>query len=359
LIILKKDKMNKYLYIFLVLLVSLCTVDAVKAGNPDRQGESGAAQLLLNPWARTAGLHTMTTSYASGVEAMRINPAGVVRINNTEFVIANTRYLDGTDITLNAFGLAKKVGKNGALGVSIMAVDLGDILVTTTEQPEGTGATFSPSLFNLGLGYSHIFENKVSVGIILRIVSESTADISAFGIAVDAGVQYVTGPQDNFKFGISLRNVGTPMKFSGQGLSEQAPSSGQISYELTYFQRAQQFELPSALNIGGSYDFVINPKSRLTVVTNFTSNSFSQDQIGAGVEYAFNNMFMLRGGYKYELGSFKDDSLRAPVYDGVSAGVSVEVPMKRGSDKKFGIDYAYRQSRIWNGTHNIAVRFSL
>ena len=351
--------MNKYLYIFLVLLVSLCTADAVKAGNPDRQGEAGAAQLLLNPWARSAGLHTMTTSYASGVEAMRINPAGIVRVKNIEFIVANTRYLEGTDISLNAFGMAKKIGKNGALGISIMAVDVGDILVTTEEQPQGTGATFSPSLFNMGLGYSHLFENKVSVGITFRMVSESTADISAFGLAIDAGVQYVSGPQDNFKFGISLRNVGTPMKFSGQGLSERAQTPGLLSYELTYFQRSQQFELPSALNIGGSYDFVINPKNRLTVLTNFTSNSFSQDQIGAGVEYAFNNMVMLRGGYKYELGSFEDDALRAPVYTGVSAGVSVEVPMKKGSENRFGIDYAYRHTRVWNGSHNISVRFSL
>ncbi len=351
--------MNKYFYIFLTLLVSLCTVD-VEAGNPDRQGESGAGQLILNPWARTAGLHTMTTSYASGVEAMRINPAGVVRINKTEFVIANTRYLEGTEIALNAIGFAQKIGKNGALGVSIMAVDLGDILVTTENQPQGTGATFSPSLFNLGLGYSHIFENKVSVGITMRIVSESTADISAFGLAIDAGVQYVTGPQDNFKFGISLRNVGTPMKFTGQGLAEQAPNPDpQAPYELTYFQRSGQFELPSALNIGGSYDFILNPQNRITALTNFTSNSFSQDQLGAGVEYSFNNMLMLRAAYKYELGSFEDDGLRAPVYTGVSAGVSVEVPLKKGSSNRFGIDYAYRQSRVWNGSHSIAVRFIL
>ncbi len=351
--------MNKFLYTFLVLLVSLCTVDVAQAGNPDRQGEAGAGQLLLNPWARTAGLHTMTTAYASGVEAMRINPAGVVRVNKSEFVIANSRYLDGTDITLNAFGFAQKVGKNGAFGLSIMAIDVGDILRTTEALPEGDGSTFSPSLFNMGISYAHIFENKVSVGITMRVVSESTTDISAFGMAIDAGVQYVTGPQDNFKFGISLRNVGTPMKFSGQGLSQQgANPDGQLSYNLTYFSRAQQFELPSALNIGGSYDFIVNPKNKVTVLGNFTSNSFSQDQMGAGVEYAFNNMVMLRGGYKYTLGSQEDGGVRAPVYTGVSAGASVEVPFKKGKDGKFGIDYAYRHTRVWGGTHTIGVRFS-
>lgn len=350
--------MNKYLYTFLVLAICLCFTDTAEAGNPDRQGEAGAGQLLMNPWARSAGLHTMTTSFAGGVEAMRINPAGVVRVQNTEFLFANTRYFEGTDIALNAFGFAKKVGKNGAFGVSLMSVDLGDIPITTEEQPEGTGATFSPSLFNLGLNYAHIFENKVSVGITARVVSESTADISAFGFAIDAGVQYVTGPQDNFKFGISLRNVGTPMKFTGQGLALQAENPGPIPYDLTLFQRPQQFELPSVLNIGGSYDFVINPKHRVTVVGNFTSNSFSRDEIGGGVEYAFNSMVMLRGGYKYTLGSQLNGGVEAPIYSGVSGGLSIEVPFRRGGTTKFGIDYAYRHTRIWNGTHNIGVRLN-
>jgi hypothetical protein len=241
-----------------------------------------------------------------------------------------------------------------------MAVDMGDIPVTTTDQPEGTGATFSPSLFNMGITYSHLFDNKVSVGLTFRIVSESTSDLNAFGMAIDAGVQYVTGPQDNFKFGISLRNIGTPMKFTGPGLDDQAPNpnSGATDYPLTYYQRSQDYELPSVLNIGASYDFIINPKNRLTVVGNFTSNSFSQDQIGGGLEYAFNNMFMLRGGYKYEFGSFDNNSVEAPVYSGVSAGVSIEVPLKKESQSKFGIDYAYRTTRLWNGTHTLSLKFA-
>ena len=353
--------MNKYIYFVLAILMVLGTAELAQAGNPDRQGEAGAPQLLLNPWARSAGLHTMTTSFVSGVESMRINPAGLVRINKSEFVVAHTRYLEGTDIGINAFGLAQKIGKNGTFGVSIMAIDMGDIPVTTEAQPEGTGATFSPSLFNLGIGYGHIFENKVSVGITFRVISESTADLGAFGMAIDAGVQYVTGPQDNFKFGISLRNIGTPMRFTGQGLSTPAPNPNDdnVNYNLTYFQRSQRYELPSVLNIGGSYDIVVNSKNKVTILGNFTSNSFSQDQLGAGVEYAFNNMFMLRGGYKYELGSFADGGERAPIYSGVSAGVSIEVPLKRGSNQTFGIDYGFRDTRLWNGTHNISVRFSL
>lgn len=351
--------MNKLLYaIILTVAVVFAVAGPASAGNPDRQGEAGAYELLLNPYARSAGLHTMTTANITGVEAMRLNVAGMSRINKTEIQVSHGIYLQGTDINMNAFGVAQRVGENGTFGFSIMALDFGDIRVTTTDQPEGTGATFSPNFFHIGLAYSHIFENKISVGVLFRGISEAIADLSAIGFAIDAGVQYVTGPQDNFKFGISLRNVGSRMTFGGEGLAVQAPSPNGVAYELTFDQRAASFELPSALNIGLAYDFLIGKNNRITAVGNFTANSFSQDQIGGGLEYAFNEMFMLRAGYKYEFGS--EDEIQGPIYTGLSAGATMEVPLsKENKDTRFAIDYAYRNTKVWNGTHNIGVRINI
>lgn len=346
--------MNKFIYILFTVVLSLTMCQTAFAGNPDRQGEAGAYELLMNPWARSAGLHTMSTSFVSGVEAMRLNVAGLSRVKGTEVMISHARYLEGTDIKMNAFGLAQKVGKNGTFGLSLMSLDFGDIPITTENSPEGTGGTFSPNFFNLGIGYGHIFENKISVGILFRTISESTADLRAFGFALDAGVQYVSGPQDNFKLGLSLRNVGSPMSFGGQGLSQQL-SVPNTSYQLSFEQRPSAFELPSVLNIGVSYDFIIGDKNRITALSNFTSNSFSRDQLGAGIEYAFSEKFMLRGGYKYDLGQ-NDAPDEKNVYTGFAGGLSIQVPVSKNSDTTFGIDYAFRTSNPWGGTHNLAIR---
>ncbi|MBK8502370.1 MAG: PorV/PorQ family protein [Saprospiraceae bacterium] len=349
-------KANKFglIGIFIVLLTS-----TLWGGNPDRQGEAGAYELLLNPWARSAGIHTLTTSMITGVESMRLNVAGLVHIPQTQVLIGHTRYLVGTGINLNAIGVGQRVSKNGVFGLSLMAMDFGDIAVTTTDQPEGTGATFSPNFFHLGLSYAHLFDNKVSVGFTLRTISETTADLSAQGFAIDAGVQYVTGAQDNFKFGISLRNVGTPMRFGGEGLSFRARNpDGTINYDLSYDQRSATFELPSVLNIGASYDINIDTRNRLSLVGNFTSNSFSRDAIGAGLEYSFNDILMLRGAYRYDLGSNQDVVVNN-VYSGVAAGVSLEVPFSEKNDTRFAIDYGYRATSTWNGTHNLTLRFTL
>ena len=349
--------MKQYRIILIVFTVVASTF-SLKGGNPDRQGEAGAYELLMNPWARSAGLHTMSTSMVRGVESLRLNVAGLSRINKTEVLISHSIYLEGTDINMNALGFGQKVGKNGAFGLSIMALDFGDILVTTTDQPEGTGGTFSPTFFNIGLGYAHTFENKVSVGITVRGISESTASVSAFGFALDAGVQYVTGTDDNFKFGISLRNVGSRMTFGGEGLSVGAPSPNNGNYELTFNQRSAGFEIPSVLNIGMSYDFIILEKHRLTPLANFTANSFSRDQLGGGVEYSFNDLFMLRAGYKVELGTVLD--FEESIYSGLSVGATVDFPISMDNKStRVGIDYAYRQTRLWNGTHNLSLRFSI
>lgn len=315
---------------------------------------------MMNPWARSAGLHSMNTSLVGGVEAMNMNVAGLSRFNGrTEVLLSNTQYLVGTGISINALGLAQKVGKNGTLGVGLMSLNFGDIIVTTTEQPEGTGATFSPNFFNLGLSYAHTFENKVSVGILVRTISQTTADLSAFGACLDAGVQYMTGDRDEFKLGIALRNVGTPMRFGGEGLSVRRPNpqNDNISYQLTYNTRAATFDLPSMLNIGLSYDFYISRYNRLTVLGNFTSNSFSRDQIGIGAELGIRENFMFRAAYVHDIGATPADIELRNIYTGFSAGFSFETPMARDSDTRFGIDYAWRASNPFQGTHNLAVRF--
>ena len=342
------------------LFVALLTLTTVYAGNPDRQGEAGAHQLLMNPWARSAGLHSMSTSLVTGVEAFRINVAGMSRIDGTQVNLGHAIYFDGVDISMNAIGLAQRIGKNGAIGFSIMAIDFGDIRVTTANQPEGTGATYSPSFFNLGFGYSHIFENKVSVGVTLRAVSENIRDATANALAIDAGVQYVTGARDQFRFGIALRNVGSRMRYEGEGLSipNTVTDDGE-SYQVAVNQRSDDLELQSLLNIGLSYDVISDDMNRLTLIGNFTSNAFSRDNLGAGLEYTFNEMFTIRGAYRYVLDQ-GNDIIGEEIYTGLAGGFSVSVPFsKEENSGRFAIDYGYRTTKIFNGTHNIGLRIDL
>jgi hypothetical protein len=353
----KAKNMKKNITVFL----SFFMVAVAFAGNPDRQGEAGAYELLLNPWARSVGLNSLNTSFVRGAEAMNLNVAGLGRISGTEIGLTHSIYLQGTGLSMNAFGIAQKMANGGAFGLSLNALSFGKIPLTTAGLPEGTGATFSPTFFNLGLSYAYTFEKKVSVGMTARVVNESVADVSATAISLDAGVQYVTGNEafpERFKFGISLRNVGSRMRFGGQGLNYSTTNPDKtLNYEITVAKQPNEFELPSQLNIGAAYDILPEEKMRLTGVFNFTSNAFSRDEVGGGLEFSFNNLIAVRGGYRYEIGLVTDG--KQSVYTGLAGGVTFNIPGKKDSDKMMSLDYSYQTTRVWSGTHNISLRLNL
>jgi hypothetical protein len=340
-------------YRFFTLLLILGSFGTTYAGNPDRQGQAGASELLMNPWGRSAGLHSMSTSFSRGVEAMRINIAGLSRINKMEIGLSNNRLFSGSGMNLNSLGFGIRMGKNGALGIELASLDFGDIQITTNDRPSGTGGSYSPGFFQLGVGYSYTYANKISVGALIRGVSESVVGVRSTGFAIDAGVQYVSGDKENFKLGIALRNIGSPMQFGGEGLTVRKE---QASYELAYDLRAATFELPSMLNIGLSYDFYITDDSYVRGLGNFTSNAFSRDQVGVGAEFNFRDMVTLRGAYKLDLG---DDLGVNNLYTGLSAGVSFDWAVSKDGSNTLGIDYAYRDTSPFKGTHNITFRYGL
>ena len=195
----------------------------------------------------------------------------------------------------------------------------------------------------------------------MKVVTESISNVDASGLAIDAGIQYVTGTNEdrnNVKFGIALKNVGTPLKFGGDGLSTRvnAPNSNPV-YQLTVEQRTAGFEIPSLINIGAAYDFKLQAEHTLTLAGSFTSHSFTNDQFVVGLEYRFRNIFMLRGGFSYENDIF-DDVVRSTVYTGPSAGLTIDLPMGK-EGKAFGIDYSFRATNPWDGVHSFGVRFTL
>lgn len=342
----------------LALLAFLAPVSSVLAGNPDRAGQAGATELLINPWARSTGWNGANSGMASGLEAQFLNVAGTAHTSKTEVLFSHTNYLQGSGITLNAFGISQRTGETGVISLSIVSMDFGDIDITTNDLPEPVLGTYSPQYLNIGLSYAKAFSNSIYGGVNFKVIDEKISNVGAQGLAIDAGIQYKTGnneDKDNVKFGIALKNIGTPLKFGGDGLSTRSTTSG--GYQLTVEQRSAGFEIPSLLSIGASYDFKLKEDHRLTAAGSFVSNSFSKDLFVGGLEYSFREMFMVRGGYTYE-DEITDDNLRTTVYTGLSAGLTIEVPLGK-SGKKFGIDYSYRATDPFDGVHSFGGKFTL
>ena len=339
------------------LVLALALTTPALAGNPDRAGSAGASQLLINPWARSAGWGLANSANLRGVEGMFGNIAGLARVKKTEVYFTSTRWLEGSGVKISAGALGQKLGEAGVLGISFTSISYGEIAVTTVNQPAGGIGTFRPTSGNFALSYAKEFSNSIYGGILVRVASEAISNVRASGFCFDAGIHYVTGPTDNIHFGIALKNVGPPMRFSGDGMAVQGLLT-QGSDQLTIEQRSERFELPSQMNIGAAYDWNVSEMHRLTFAGNFTSNSFTKDQFTLGVEYAFKKMLHLRGGYLYEK-DITDDNLRQTVFTGPSGGLSVDLAFGPEKANTLSIDYGYRATNPFSGVHQVGLRVSL
>ena len=362
-----KLKIGKYnLFIVLVALTI-----KFYAGNPERAGSAGAQELLINPFAGSSGWAGANTANTHGLEASFLNIAGLAYTDKTEVIFSRTSWLGGSGIYINNFGFSQHVGETGVLGLNIMALNAGAIQVTTTDNPEGGLGTFNPTFINIGLSYAKKFSDNIFGGGTIRLIQEQISNVHATGISIDAGVQYHTGKYDQIHFGIALRNVGPTMSFSGDGLAFQTDilNGNQYNntvngYTASFQNHSAAFELPSLLNIGLSYDFYLTKDSaglkkdqRLTVAANFTSNSFTNDQYMAGLEYGFKKYFMVRGGYMYEKGI--NSATTQTAFTGPSFGATMQLPFGKTKKSTFAVDYSYRCTNPFSGVNTFGFRVNL
>ncbi len=356
-------KSFRYIVLSFVVLMGLSAPQAF-AGNKDRSGQAGAAELLINPWAASSGWGNAGMSFVHGVDAIFGNVAGISSCNTLDINFTHTSWLVGigNDTRISSFGFLARVGESSVLGLSFMSFSIGEIPITTTQNPDGGLGTFKPNLMNINLSFAKSFSNSISGGFNLKIISESIKDMDGIGVALDAGIQYVTGPFDNVHFGITLKNIGPTMKFSGDGLSFKAFLVEGSTQQFTMVERVDDFELPTQLSISAAYDWLFAETNRLTIAGNFASNSFTNDQLTGGLEYAWKEMFLIRAGYTWEKGIWakggvEDADECMNINRGLSAGVSLQVPLsKKENAMKLAVDYSYRDTYTFNGTHSVGAR---
>ena len=362
----RNSYMKKNLTIAACVVASLGASLQATAGNKDRTGQSGATELLVNPWAQSTGTFGQNTSFVQGLEAMKGNIAGLAYVENTEIGISYTAYLRGSKVSVNNLGIAQRVGNAGVLGLNIQSMSFGEIQVTNFNNPQGGVGTYSPQFFNIQAGFGKEFSHAIHAGFGVTYVSEQISNVRASGACFEAGVQYLTGKRDNFHFGVTLRNVGTNMRFTGEGFSASYDAQDG-TYPVNRETPADKFQMPTYLNIAAAYDFYLDenkredpdakPKHRLTVMGAFTSNSFLNDYIGGGVEYSFREIFALRGGYRYEK-SIGDKEQSQTMYTGLAAGVTIKAPHIGANGPSLAFDYSFRQTqRPDNGVHTFSIRF--
>lgn len=381
--------MKRIYLVSILLILSLISTDLF-AGNWQRAGQAGASQLLVNPWARSSGFGEANVACVTGYESMHLNVAGLAFTKKLEVGFNNSQYFASSGIQVNAAALAVRVGENSVLGAMVDMFNWGEIIRTTENLPEGGIGTFKPGYTVIGLSYAREFSNSIYGGITVKMINEHIDNLSANGFALDAGIQYITGfgkdkagnrNRDNIHFGITMKNVGTTMKYSGDGMSfvGVSPTGTSMSVE----NRSQEYELPSLIKIGFSYhirlaakidedDETVYSNHNLAIALNFTSNSFTKDQFHIGLEYSFMEYLFIRAGYTYEKGLYSVSDCTT-AFSGPSAGITLQAPLKKKEEGAkyglnttsvstrpvIGVDYSYRFTNMLGGVHTFGLRVTM
>jgi len=280
-----KNKVHILLVVLLVL--SLCTA---YAENVPRTGTAGAQELRIPVGSRGTAMGGAVISDVTGVEAMYWNPAGLAGLAGTEVLFSYQPYI--ADIDVNYVGAATNLGDFGTLGIAAKVVSVGDIEITTQNDPDGTGQFYNPTLSVLSVTYARELTYRVSFGLTGTMIYEDIANASASGVAFDVGFVYNPG-WHGLKVGMVIKNYGPEMSFDGTAFDEPI-GDGNVGR-----RNAATFDLPSSFNLGVSYNFFENERNVAMFSGNFMSNNYSNDLWQGGLEYMFDGRYSLRGGYQY------------------------------------------------------------
>lgn len=273
--------------------------------NVSKRGTVAAPFLTISQGARATSMGSAFVAIADDPSAIFWNPAGLARLERNGFMFDHTEWI--ADLKYNFGAAALNLGSFGTIGVSFITSDYGEMKVTTIEEPNGTGETFSVNDIAFSVAWAINLTDNFSIGFNPKVVYQSIWNMNDFAFAIDMGVLYNT-PFKGFTLGMSISNFGSKMNLGGNtGIILHDPdetttgNNGRIPAEL----QTDSWDLPLGFKVGISYEAIKNENHKLMFAVDASHPNNDYESLNLGGEYVFNGIFAIRGGYK---SLFLDDS---------------------------------------------------
>jgi hypothetical protein len=307
--------------------------DILNLYGEENSGSAGAQFMRIPVGARAVALGKAYTSLATDGSAIYWNPAGMMRTpGRTNFFAAHTEYT--ADIGLN-FLSAHRRGQNYAFGLSLGALDSGDILRTTELQQQGTGQYFNANQFFVGLSVARAMTDRFSIGGTVKYYQENLDQYQVKTVLADLGILYFVGVGD-LRVGFAVKNFGGDLKPGG------TPPTLSDGYEFS--SEFQKFPAPTEGTFGAAKTWGLSQKIGLLTAADFNHPSGNKESFRFGSELSMNRMLFLRGGYETNR-----------VDNGFTAGFGLQLKQKRFLLR---VDYAYSDMGNFGVIHHFSVDLS-
>jgi len=326
--------MNKITQYLTILIFILCvnTIFSQVETDISRVGTTAAAVLKIAPGARSLGMGNAYVGVSDDIYASYFNPAGITRsTGNSQVAFNHSNWL--ADVNYDYAAGSVNIEGLGTLFATFTSLRVPKDVVRTIEFPEGDGRTWDANSLVIGVGYARSLTDRFSIGFQAKFVQESIWNSSATGIALDVGTYYVT-PFNDLVIGASVSNFGTKMQLSGRDLQinidpDESVESGPNNIPGEY--STEENDLPLNFRVGLAMDVVSSRFFKLKAAVDAVHPNDNKEYVNTGLEFSYNDMIFLRGGYK---ALFLPNSEQ-----GLTLGVGINYELT--PDLKFTFNYAY------------------
>ncbi len=329
-----------FLSISIILFLSHFTLNFAQTL---KTGTTSAQVLKLNVGPRAIGMGGAYTSIANDILSTYWNPSGTAEIKSNEAFFNHTDlYLD---IRHDYAAFATNLSDFGTIAAFVSVLSMDEMLVRTTDKPEGTGEYFDAGALVIGLNYSRFLTENFAIGFNAKYITESIWHMSATGFAIDIGTLYKIQVLNELRIAASISNFGTKMQLSGRDITRTVPSGGggrdlvPVNYEL------DKFDLPLLFRFGISSDLLKTESNRLTLSFDAVHPNDHSEFINSGFEYSWEEIIFVRAGYN---SLFEVDSEK-----GLTIGFGLNYRLM--DVIKIKLDYAYQDFGRLTNPHYFSV----
>lgn len=324
-----------YISTLAIAAVLLLTTVDLFAREVQKVGTASLTTLKIATSVRAIGMGEAYVSTADEIGAIYWNPAGLIHVENMSAAFSQINM--PADVQFNTAAFAKNMGRNGVLGVHLLAMNTGDMPVRTITHPNGTGENFIAYDVIGGVSWAQRLTDRFIFGANLRMAFSGLEDETYTGALGDIGALYETDLR-TLKLGFSVQNFGPDIKYSGdyfdfldQGRRNRASPQNEE------FNGAPP---PTIYRIGVSANFFefANMTRPVdfdgTVAFEMSHPNDNRERLNFGTEFWYRRMIAIRAGYKIRIGnSFGYDEQRATV------GFGLKIPVAKNNIVM--LDYAY------------------
>lgn len=319
--------------LFLIIMAAESKAQLFPTLGGQRSGISTAQFLKIGVGSRATGMGDAFVAVANDASALYWNPAGIIQSDeNSQIIFSHNEWL--VDIKHDFAGGFYKLSANDAVGVSVTALHMKDMPVTTETMPRGTGEYFTFGDVAVAVSYSRKMTEQFSFGASVRYMEETLDRLKMRGLMVDLGTFYWTGLGTS-RFAVTVSNFGNDM----------APDGRVHMFEKPDKSEWQSFSPPTIFRVGFAFEPYQTEEHAVTASVQLNHPNDNSENVSTGAEYRWRNIFFVRGGYKINVEE-QDFTL----------GAGLRIPIKLA---RVNFDYAYSHFSRLGSAHRFSLMLGL